>query len=64
MAKVDLSFNENKTKVDLSKESKNQSLTWEDATMTWEDANGTWENPLTPGTLETKTKDDLSLESK
>ena len=62
-AKVSLTLAETKTKVDLTKESKNVDLTWDEATGTWESTGGTWDR-LTPGTLEAKSKVSLSLEAK
>ena len=55
---------ESKSSGSLSLEEKDNGLTWDEATMTWDEANGTWENPLRPSTLESKTKVDLTLESK
>jgi hypothetical protein len=62
--KVDLTLGESKTKVDLTLEAKDASQTWDDMDLTWNESNGTWAVPLIHGSLETKTKDDLSLESK
>lgn len=64
MTKVDLTLGESKSKIDLSLEEKDTGLTWDEAEMTWNEANGTWDSPLRPGTLETKTKVDLTLEIK
>ena len=64
MTKVDLTLGETKTKVDLTLESKNANLKWSDATWKWSTANSTWAAPKISASLESKTKDDLILETK
>jgi len=61
MAKVDLTIGESKTKVDLTLEDKADSLTWDDADWTWDSDDSSWANPKLTGSMETKTKDDLTL---
>lgn len=65
MSKVDLTYNESKTDVNLSLESKWSDLTWEGSDPgTWGEATKTWGNPGVFPTLEAKTSASLSLESK
>jgi len=68
-AKVDLTLSEDKngtgTKVDLTLESKGQGYTWATAPGTWADhTRSTWASQRVAGSKESKTKDDLTLESK
>lgn len=60
-AKVSLTMAENKTSVDLTKEDKDASLTWDEATWTWADATSKWDAPALTLTKESKTKKDLTL---
>ncbi len=64
MTKVNLTLGESKTKVDLALESKNVGLQWDKATWTWDSAHSLWKAPKISGSLETKTKNNLSLETK
>jgi hypothetical protein len=64
MTKVNLTFSESKTKTDLTLESKDVGMTWDEATMTWNEATFTWDLPLLVAVLETKTKVDLTKETK
>jgi len=45
MAKISLANQPSKSKLDLSNEEKDSSLTWEDADFSWDDANSPWSNP-------------------
>lgn len=65
MTKVDLTLGESKTKVNLTLEGKGADKTWATISGTWEDHSGsTWAAQKEVGTMESKTKDDLTLESK
>lgn len=64
MAKVNLTLGESKTKVDLTLESKNKDLRWNQANWTWDSAHSSWTAPKGSLNLESKTKVDLTLESK
>jgi hypothetical protein len=63
--KVDLTLGESKTKVSLTLEDKGADQTWaETDPETWEDQDGDWDTKKISATLESKTKDDLNLETK
>lgn len=65
MSKVDLTYNESKTDVNLSLESKGSDLTWDGSDPgTWGEATKTWGTPGVFPTLEAKTKVSLSLDLK
>ena len=65
MAKVSLTIGENKSKVDLTLESKGQDFTWGTIPGTWDDhAASTWNTQKQVGSLESKTKVSLTLPSK
>jgi len=64
MAKGNLTLGESKTKGDLTLESKDVGITWEKATGTWKEQKGKWAAPKITLTKESKTKDNLTLESK
>ncbi len=64
MAKVDLTLGETRTKADLTLEDKNAGITWDAATWTWNDATSTWDDAKGSLSLETRSKADLSLETK
>ena len=54
-----------KSKVSLSKESKDMGLTWDDADWDWDSAGSPWDAPkFTLNKGETKSNISLSLESK
>lgn len=56
---------ESKSNISLSLESKDDDLTWDEATMTWDETDATWERPGSPLlTKESKSAVSLSLESK
>ena len=48
----------------LSNDSKDNDLTWDEATMTWDEATRTWDSPGRPMTKESKNSYSLSNESK
>lgn len=65
MAKVSLTIGESKTKVNLTLEDKGENFTWDTIPGTWDDhAGSTWDTQKQVATLESKTKDDLTLEAK
>ena len=65
MAKVNLSLNENKTKADLTLEVRGTSQTWDTVGGTWDDhTSSTWDRQRSQLALESKTKDDLTSETK
>jgi hypothetical protein len=64
MTKVSLTFPESKTKISLNLESKDSGLTWNGAIWTWDEATGNWDSGKVSLTKESKTKADLTLESK
>jgi len=65
MAKVSLTLGESKSKVDLTLESRGTSKTWNTIQGTWDDhKTSTWNLQREQATLESKTKVNLSLESK
>jgi hypothetical protein len=64
MSKSDLTFSENKTKADLTLESKDAGLIWSDATWPWSTADSSWAAPKITLTKESKTKADLTKEAK
>ena len=56
---------ESKSKITLSKESKDTSLIWDNASWTWDEATSAWNAPkLTLSKGEIKSKISLSLELK
>ena len=65
MTKISLTLAENKTKADLTLDSKGQDYTWDTIPGTWDDhSESTWDSLKQVSSLETKTKADLSLETK
>ena len=65
MAKVSLTLAESKTKTDLTLESRGTDKTWNTIKGTWNDhINSTWNVQREQATLESKSKDDLTLETK
>ena len=63
--KVSLTLNESKTKVDLTLEDRGSDKTWDTVGGTWDDhTSSTWDRQRELLTLESKSKDSLSLESK
>ena len=55
---------ETKSNLDLSKESKDAGLTWDEATWTWDEAESTWELPKLSLDREDKSKISLTNELK
>lgn len=55
---------ESKSKVSLDTQSKDDTLTWDEATMTWDETDATWDAPGRPSTMESKSKVSLNLEAK
>ena len=53
-----------KSNVNLSNESKNNDITWDEATWTWNEATGTWDRPGIVLSKETKSNISLLNESK
>ena len=65
MQKISLVLAESKTKVDLTLEARGSDKTWDTVGGTWDDhTSSTWDRQREILTLESKTKDSLSLESK
>lgn len=56
--------NESKSKITLSKESKNNDITWDEANWSWDDATGTWNRPGLVLSKTAKSFISLSKESK
>ena len=64
MAKVNLTFAENKSKVSLSLETKESGITWDDMVGTWDEATSSWDSVKITAVRESKTKISLTLEAK
>ena len=65
MPKISLTLGESKTKVDLTLEDRGSDKTWDTIGGTWDDhTSSTWDRQRSQLTLESKTKDDLTLETK
>ena len=65
MAKISLAFGETKSNLDLSNESKDTGLTWDEATDTWDEYDtSTWDLPKLVLSKTAKSNISLSLDSK
>ena len=65
MALVSLTLSESKSKVTLTLEDRGTSQTWDTVGGTWDDhTSSTWNRQRSQLALESKTKDNLALESK
>jgi len=56
--------NDTKNTVNITNDSKPNSLTWDEATFTWDNAAGTWDVPGTVFTRDSKNNLSITNESK